>query len=131
MGYDTVKRASRQKLFADMLHEFTTVAEGIRPPSEPASRNARLQMAIKAIGRIKEKNLKFKAELKETDGLDSHMTDKLDRCREAADILQKYLLQCLRRQRGEIKRKEADGCLRWLEEAHECFKRLEEELDSV
>ena len=131
MGIDVVKRASRQRLFGNMLHEFTTVAEGIHFPTEPTLKKARLEMAIKAIDRIKEKDLKFKAELEEMDRLGSHITDKLDKCQETADILRTHLLQCFHKKRREIKRREADKRLCWLEETHRYFEQLEEEFDSM
>ena len=67
MGIDVVKRVSRQKLFANMLHEFTTVAEGIHFPTEPTLKKARLEMAIRAIDRIKEKDLNGTSFSKSTD----------------------------------------------------------------
>ena len=70
-----------------MGHEFTTVAEGIHFSTEPTLKNVKLEMVIRTIDRIKEKDLKFKAELEEMDRLDNHITDKLDECQETADIL--------------------------------------------
>ena len=114
-----------------MRHEFTMVAEGIHFPTEPTLKKTRLEMAIRAIDRIKEKDLKFKAELEEMDRPGSHITDKLDKCQETADILRTHLLQCLYKKRREIKKREADKRLCWLEEAHGYLKQFEEELDSV
>ena len=70
-----MKRVSIQRLFGNMRHEFTMVAEGIHFPPEPTLKKTRLEMAIRAIDRIKEKDLKFKAELEEMDRPGSHITD--------------------------------------------------------
>lgn len=126
-----VKKMPEQKLFfGNMVHEFVTVAEGIHVSSKPEPlKNARLEMAIKTIDRIEERLLKFKVVLEKRVGPDNHATDKLDECRETVEILRTHLRQRLNRKRTEVKREEARRRLRWLDEAHEYFKQLEEELE--